>query len=77
MKKICKKAGIDAYSLHELRHTTATLLIVDAKMDIMTVSQRLRHADRGFTLNQYGHLSDSSQEKATDKLAQILKDNPS
>ena len=78
MKKICSRAGIDAYSLHELRHTTATLLIVDAKMDIMTISQRLRHADRGFTLNQYGHLSDSSQEKATDKLAEILnEENPS
>jgi len=30
------------------------------------------HADRGFTLNQYGHLSDSSQEVATEKLGNVL-----
>ena len=41
---------------NEIRHTTATFLIVDLKLDPLTVSQRLRHADRGFTLNQYAHL---------------------
>jgi len=72
MKRICKQANIDRYTLHEIRHTMATLLIVNSGVDIMTVSRRMGHADRGFTLNQYGHLSDSSQEVATEKLGNVL-----
>ena len=73
-KKICQKAKLDRkFTLHEIRHTTATFLIVDLKLDPLTVSQRLRHADRGFTLNQYAHLYGDSQKEATNKLGELLK----
>lgn len=71
LKRICKQAGIETFSLHELRHSGATLLILNG-VDIMTVSKRLGHADRGFTLNVYGHLSDGSQNQATEKLKSVL-----
>lgn len=73
-KQNCKKAGLDtSFTIHELRHTTATLMIVDMGLDPLTVSKRLRHADTGFTLNQYAHLFSGAQRDASNKIGQLLR----
>ncbi len=40
----CKKAGLVGFKLHSIRHTHATKLI-DAGVDVLTVSKLLGHAD--------------------------------
>lgn len=60
-------------SLHSLRHTNASLLI-NADVDLKTVSQRLGHARLSTTLDIYTHAIPSANEKAADKMEQILSD---
>jgi len=43
---------------HDLRHTFASHLIVDLRLDVAQVSQILGHARAGTTLNIYTHLFD-------------------
>tara|TARA_Y100000593_G_scaffold91551_1_gene180685 strand:+ start:278 stop:1471 length:1194 start_codon:yes stop_codon:yes gene_type:complete len=72
-KRVCKKAKLDReYDLHELRHTTASILIVHLKKDPVTVSKRLRHHSVGFTLDQYTHLFENAQKDSSDELGSIL-----
>ena len=50
-------------SFHELRHTHASQLI-DAGVDVVTISKRLGHASPGITLNVYAHLFRKDDSKA-------------
>src|SRR5436190_15021662 len=47
--------GMPAVTLHSLRHTHASMLI-NAGLDILTISRRLGHSSPTITLNVYGHL---------------------
>lgn len=49
-----RRKGYRGHSLHDLRHTSATLLIGE-DTDIKTVQGRLGHADVSLTLNTYTH----------------------
>lgn len=52
----CKRAGVDRWTHHTLRHLFATRCI-EAGVDIPTVSRWLGHADGGtLALSTYGHL---------------------
>jgi integrase len=55
-------------SLHALRHTHASSLIA-AGIDILTISRRLGHAKAAVTLNVYGHLYGSTDDRA----AQVIE----
>ena len=50
-------------TLHGLRHTHASQLI-DAGVDIVTISKRLGHAKPNVTLAVYAHLFRTSDDKA-------------
>ena len=71
IKRLCKEANIDRYTLHEIRHTMVSLLN-NKNVDVLTISKRVGHSNVGFTLNQYGHLYNGAQEVATKKLNEIL-----
>ncbi|MDW7670801.1 MAG: site-specific integrase [Bacillota bacterium] len=71
-KKILAEAGIRELSVYALRHTCATLLL-EAGVDVKTVSERLGHADIITTLNKYVHVTEGMQQKATDLMAKILR----
>lgn len=72
--KTCKKAKIDQhFTIHELRHTTASILILELGYDALVVQKRLRHADAGFTLNTYTHLFAGAQRQASEDLGKFLK----
>lgn len=58
-------------TLHELRHTSATLLIAHG-VDIETVSHRLGHAKASVTLDIYGHFMEDMDRTAAKTLASIL-----
>ncbi len=61
--RFTKRAGVRFIRLHDLRHTSATLLInqgVHAKI----ISERLGHSDIRITMNTYGHALRSADQAA-------------
>ena len=59
--KACEKAGIRPITLHQFRHSHATLLL-DEGIPITEVSRRLGHSKVSTTLDVYSH-TDLTQEK--------------
>jgi integrase len=57
------RIGFTDIPLHALRHTHASQLI-DAGVDIVTVSKRLGHASPAITLKIYAHLFRKDDGKA-------------
>jgi integrase len=62
-------AGLEAEGqpplrLHDLRHTFASHLIVDLKLDVAHVSRILGHARPSITLDTYTHLFDQAAHAA-------------
>jgi integrase len=55
--------GVAGVTFHGLRHTHASQLI-DAGVDIVTISKRLGHADPSITLRVYAHLFRQDDSKA-------------
>lgn len=53
---------------HDLRHTTATLLL-KAEVPLATVQRVLRHTDPSITSEIYGHLDLDDMRKAVNKLS--------
>jgi integrase len=58
-----KKIGMGGIKFHALRHTHASQLI-DANVDIVTISKRLGHAKPDITLRIYAHLFRKDDSKA-------------
>ncbi len=57
--------------LHDLRHSHASLLLA-AGVPVHVVSQRLGHADPGFTMRVYGHLLPRQQRDAAELVAGMV-----
>lgn len=70
-QKLLKKYGLPSVSLHSLRHTNATIMIVSGT-DIRTVSGRLGHSQTSTTLNIYAHLMQSADKNAADVVSSVL-----
>jgi integrase len=68
---ILKAAGLSDIRFHDLRRSTASLLI-DSGEDIKTISSRLGHNNTSTTLNIYSHLMEGAQARAAEKLGGIL-----
>jgi integrase len=51
-------------SMHDLRHTFASHLILDLKLDVGTVSRQLGHARPSITSDVYAHLFDQARHHA-------------
>lgn len=79
LKRIGSAIGRPDMRPHDLRHTAATVAIASGA-DIKSVQCLLRHADAGFTLNRYGHATESMQIVSAEKTQQfydsILKNDP-
>ena len=57
---------------HSLRHTQASMLI-NAGVDILTISPRLGHSKAAITLDTYGHLIGGADEAAAGAIEGVLK----
>lgn len=64
-------AGVGDVTLHGLRHTHASQLI-DAGVDIVTISKRLGHASPAITMKVYAHLFQQSDAKAAEAINAAL-----
>lgn len=65
------KVDIPEISLHDLRHTPATLLL-KAGVHVKVVSERLGHANVAFTMNLYQHVLPGMQAEAADTFSLLI-----
>jgi len=71
--RIARYAGMPGLTFHALRHTHASQLI-DAGVDVVTISKRLGHATPNITLGTYAHLFRQKDDKAAQAINQALAD---
>ncbi len=68
----CRRAKIKGVNIHALRHTSATKMINDAGVDIVTAGKILGHSSIKMTL-RYCHPSEETMHRAVEKLGEILE----
>lgn len=68
---LLKKADLPTIRFHDLRHTSATLLLGEG-VHPKIVQERLGHSTVTLTLNTYSHVMPSMQEDAASKLEGVM-----
>ena len=68
---VAASIGMPDIAFHALRHTHASQLI-DAGVDVVTISERLGHASPNITLKIYAHLFRNRDSKAADAINAAL-----
>lgn len=71
LERHCKNAGIPVISVHELRHTHASLLLF-AGVSIASVARRLGHASMTTTQKTYLHIIQELESKDVDIIMRSL-----
>jgi integrase len=66
------RIDVPAISLHDLRHTHATLLL-KAGVHVKVVSERLGHASVAFTMNVYQHVLPGMQAEAAGTFGALIR----
>jgi integrase len=64
-------AGLDRITLHEARHTYASLMIA-ASVNAKALSTYMGHANISITLDRYGHLMPGNEDEAATMLDAYL-----
>jgi integrase len=68
---ITKRAGLEGLRPHDLRHTTATLLL-GAGLSVKLVADRLGHGNAGTTLKTYAHSLPAMHTQAAHTMGRLL-----
>jgi len=71
-KPILMAAGLPDIRFHDLRHTSATLLLA-AGVHPKVVQERLGHSQIGITLDTYSHVVPTMQREAAGKLDEMMR----
>lgn len=74
MERGAKNAGLRRIRVHDLRHSSASMLI-EMGVPIMEVSKRLGHDRVSTTLNIYGHLYPNKQSEIASLLEKRIQEN--
>ncbi len=69
--KIVRSAGITNVHFHDLRHTYAVNAI-RAGDDIKSIQSNLGHATAAFTLDKYGHFTESMQQASAKRMENFI-----
>ena len=64
-RELFVQLGLGSYTLHDLRHTQATMLLLKG-VDVRTVQKRLRHKSVYTTLGIYAHAISETERRACD-----------
>lgn len=70
-QKLIEIAGVPKIRFHDLRHTSATLMLLIGEHPKI-VQERLGHSDISMTLNRYSHVTPGMQKRAADNLSSVL-----
>jgi integrase len=70
-KPLLKANGLPSIRLYDLRHTFATLALLNGSPPVL-VSEQLGHASVAFTLETYGHLLETTRAALADGLSALL-----
>jgi len=73
-ERACKRAGIEDFHFHDLRHSFASYLTMDGE-NLRTVQTLLGHKDLRMTM-RYSHLSPENLREAVLKLDKSLNSIP-
>jgi integrase len=73
---LLRKAGLPRIRFHDLRHTAATLLLVQG-VHVKVVSEMLGHSSIAITLDTYSHVLPDMQQDAAAAMDRLLHDTPS
>ena len=68
---LCKRADVPTIRFHDLRHTAATLLLLQG-VNAKVVSEMLGHASVTITLSLYAHVLPDMQKDAAAALDRLL-----
>ena len=71
-QKILKKAGLNHYRVHDLRHTFAVNSI-KAGDDIKTLQENMGHYSAAFTLDKYGHVVDEMRKASSSRMQKLIE----
>ena len=71
----CRKEEHPFKGLHAFRHAFATQAILNAKVDLKTVSAILGHAQTSTTLEIYAHAIQQANAQAVDSVADLFQQN--
>lgn len=71
-KRVLKIAALPRMRFHDLRHSSATILLV-AGVHPKVVQERLGHSSISMTLDVYSHVIPSMQQEAAGKMDDMLK----
>ena len=70
-KRVLKKAGLPDIHFHDLRHTAATLMLLNG-IPLIVVSRRLGHSKPSVTLDIYGHYLPGMQKEAAAMIDELV-----
>jgi integrase len=73
--RLLKKAGLPKIRIHDLRHSTASLLIIVLKMPPKLVQELLGHSTMDMTMDIYTHSNEAQQREMMDAFDSFLEDN--
>ncbi len=68
---LLERAGLPRMRFHDLRHTAATLLLVQG-VHPKVVQEMLGHASISLTLDTYSHVTPTLQAEAAEKMQAVL-----
>ncbi len=74
--RLCKKAGVPKFGLHQLRHLATSILKDEGNMSISQLQKFLRHEDQKTTEIYANHLDDDTRD-TTEFLNRYLDENMS
>jgi site-specific recombinase XerD len=69
--RICRRAGLGHWHLHELRHSGASLMLAQGT-DLYVVFEVLGHSSVAITKDVYGHLVEGQKRAAAARMSQAL-----
>jgi integrase len=70
-RKLAERAGVRLVRFHDLRHTTATVMLAQG-IDVRTVADMLGHADVSTTLRTYVHSTEGATRRAAQAMGEAL-----
>jgi integrase len=70
-KLFLKHAGLPPIRFHDLRHTSASLML-NHDIPVIIVSRRLGHARASITSDVYGHLMPNMQDEAAEMIDELV-----